>query len=313
MNTPLVTVVIPTFNSADFLPATLDSVLAQTYPAIEVIVVDDGSTDNTATVLGPYMDDIRYVKQENWGGPSQPRNAGVARARGALVAFFDSDDLMMADKIEISVRAFSENPRLGLVFSNFQGISEQGQVLNEDFLAVYTGFRGDLLARDGSEVGILPARKAYSQLLKANFVGTSSVVCRKEVFDKVGLFDEKMLNADDVDMWRRISYGGYDFGYLDRVLHGYRKREGGVTDRGVKRYPSILRGMAKQLDLDLEPWERGHLEDRLLALQMDFGSALFDSGDFSGSRRQFESALGKRWTIRGLKGWAKAVIRNPGS
>lgn len=313
MTTPLVTVVIPTYNSAEFLPATLDSVLAQTYSAIEIIVVDDGSTDDTVSVLKPYMGQIRYIRQDNWGGPSRPRNIGVDAAGGELVAFFDSDDLMMPEKIADSAGVLADNPRVGLVFSNFQGISEQELILVRDFLAGYVNFRDDLIDTDDSEVKILPARKAYSQLLKANFIGTSSVVCRKTVFVEAGTFDEEMLNADDVDMWRRIAYAGFDFAYVDRILHSYRKREGGVTDRGVRRYPSILRGLAKQLELELEPRERRLVEDRLLALRMDYGSALCDSGAYADARRIFGKILAEKTTLRGIKGWLKAVVSGWGA
>ncbi len=311
MEKPLVTVVIPTFNSADYLPATLDSVLAQSYSHLDVVVVDDGSTDNTGEVLSPYLDRIRYLRQDNWGGPSRPRNVAVEAAKGDLVAFFDSDDLMAPDKVVASVEAFAAHPGLGLVFSNFRGIDEKGDVCIADFLFRYRNFREGLLGGEGP-VRILPAREAFSQLLRANFVGTSSVVCRKDVLDRVGPFDEDMLNADDIDMWRRIAYAGYDFGFVDLILHEYRKRGGGVTARGFKRYPALLRGLEKQLVLDLEPWEQNHIEDRIQTLEQEYGAALSRAGMHLEARRVFRRALARRPTIKGCLGLAKAVIRSCG-
>ena len=137
MEFPLVSVIIPAFNSAGLLAETLDSVLGQTYRDLEILVVDDGSTDDTAKVVEAYGDQVRYFKQDNWGGPSRPRNVGVQNAGGSLIAIFDSDDLMMPDKIETAVDVFRRHPEVSFTFSNFQGIDQQGDVHKDDFLARY--------------------------------------------------------------------------------------------------------------------------------------------------------------------------------
>lgn len=309
MERPLVTVVIPTYNSAEFLPATLESVFCQTYDHLEIVVVDDGSSDQTQMVIGPYLDRLKYVKQENWGGPSRPRNVAIGEASGDLVAFFDSDDLMMPNKIACAVQAFSDHPELGLVFSNFQGIDESGNILVGNFLEAYQDFRNELTGDSGGSVRCLNAKAAYSSLLRANFVGTSSVVCPRAVLKQVGSFDEKMMNADDVDMWRRIAFAGYGFGFIDQVLHGYRKRGGGVTARGVRRYPAVLYGLGKQLELDLEPGDRKYLEGRIHGLELEYASALTNSGQHGEARQLFRRALENKVSWRALKGLMKAYLR----
>ncbi len=308
MDSPLVSVVIPTFNAARLLSETIDSVLGQTYPHVEVLVIDDGSTDDTAQVLERFGDRIRYFRQENWGGPSGPRNVGVQNAQGDLISFFDSDDLMVSEKLATSVDVFRHHPDVDFVFSNFQGINEGGEVYKDDFLAKYTSFRRVLEREEESSVGFIPGREVYHELLTANFIGTSSVVCRRAVFDRVGLFDESMLNADDVDMWRRIAYARFRFAYIDKVLHSYRKTAGGVTARGVDRYPAILKGLRKQLDLDLDSAERNTMQQRLNQMQLGYGSALCRSGNFALSRKMILEALSNRWSIKGITELLKVTI-----
>jgi len=308
MDSPLVSVIIPTFNAAALLPATIESVLAQTYTSVEILVIDDGSTDNTAEVLERFGRGIRYFRQDNWGGPSGPRNVGVGNAVGDLIAMFDSDDLMMPEKLATAVDVFRQHPEVHFTFSNFQGIDEEGEVHRDDFLARYRNFRKALQREEDSPVGVMPGRETYRQLLTANFIGTSSVVCRREVFDRVGLFDESMLNADDVDMWRRIAYAGFRFAYIDKVLHSYRKTEGGVTARGVKRYPAILKGLKKQIDLDLEPDEFQTVRNRIYKAQLGYGSALCRSGEYGLSRKMFLEALDFRLGVVGIKGLVKASV-----
>jgi glycosyltransferase involved in cell wall biosynthesis len=310
MVTPLISVIIPTWNSAEYLPTTLDSVFAQTWNNTEVIVVDDGSTDNTRSVLEPYGDKIRYFRQENWGGPSRPRNVAIDHSRGDFIAFFDSDDLMDLEKLTSAAKVLQAHPDVDFTFSNFRSIDETSHILNADFLADYTNFRRNLKSLPGSNTGFLPGRVAFSELLKANFVGTSSVVCRRKIFDKVGLFDETMLNADDVDMWRRIAYAGFGFAFIDQILHSYRKRGGGVSDRGgARRLPAILASLRKQLALDLSPEERLLLERRIHAILLGFGDELCAVGQFNQAEKVFREALNQRFTLQGCKGLLKVALR----
>src|SRR5437868_2002167 len=102
LKNPLVSVVIPTYNSASFLSQSIESVLQQTYDNFEVIVIDDGSTDNTEAVLSDYKDAIHYIKKNN-GGPSGARNLGIAEAKGEFIAFQDSDDLWLPEKLQLQM------------------------------------------------------------------------------------------------------------------------------------------------------------------------------------------------------------------
>ena len=122
---PLVTVVIPTYNQASYLREAIDSVLAQTYPAIEVIVVDDGSTDETAAVLRSYGERIRAIHQENHGA-AHALNRGIREATGEFVCWLSSDDAFLPDKVALQVDAFAADPGLGLCFTGFDTIDAAG-------------------------------------------------------------------------------------------------------------------------------------------------------------------------------------------
>lgn len=116
---PLVSVVIPTYNSAQYIPEAVDSILSQTFKDFEIIVVDDGSTDNTEEVVTRIKSDkVRYFKQPNSGGPSKPRNVGVELARGNFISLCDSDDVIFPNKLAEAVDFFLQHPHLGFVFAN---------------------------------------------------------------------------------------------------------------------------------------------------------------------------------------------------
>jgi len=308
MELPVVSVVIPTFNSADILPEVLDSVLVQTYPRVEILLVDDGSTDGTASVAADYGNRIRYFHQENWGGPSSPRNVGIQNALGEFVSFFDSDDLMKPGKLARAMEVFHKNPAIDFTFSNFQGVDEKYQLYRDDYLLDYREFRRDLEWEKGNGFGVMPGRKLYSQLLEANFIGTSSVVVRKSVFETVGLFDETMPNAEDVDLWRRIAYAGFRFAFIDEVLHSYRKSPEGISSRGVRLYPAILKGLTKQLKLDLDSRERSVLTKRINSFELGYAAALRRVGEFSRSLKIYRKVIKRAPGWSGIKGLLRLVF-----
>jgi glycosyltransferase involved in cell wall biosynthesis len=114
---PKISVIIPTYNSANYLPEAIESVLAQTYKNFEIVVIDDGSTDNTKEVVVPYLDQIVFLETEN-GDPAKARNHGIRKSSGEYVAFLDADDIWCPDKLERQLAYFSKNPHYHLVFSD---------------------------------------------------------------------------------------------------------------------------------------------------------------------------------------------------
>ncbi len=245
---PLVSVVIPTYNSAQYIGETLESVLSQDYPRLEVIVVDDGSTDNTTEVVQTFvLKGVTYLYQANSGGPSGPRNRGIQEARGRYIALIDSDDIMLPGKIERAVALLSQEPHLGLVFTNFVKFDEvQGQYPGA-FLDTYEYFRNIPKKQVGESQYVMRADSAYDGLISENYIGTSSVVMPKEVFSQIGMFDESLSGPEDFDLWLRVT-SVYDIGFIDMIGHRYRIRADSIMARGdLKLVPQLMRIMRKQL------------------------------------------------------------------
>ncbi|MFA7677230.1 MAG: glycosyltransferase [Candidatus Omnitrophota bacterium] len=197
-----VSVIIPAYNKAELTVETVESVLAQTYGNTEIIVIDDGSTDNTKVKLEPYLDRIKYVYKKN-GGACSARNLGISIARGQYIGLLDCDDLYLPEKIELSVNYLEDHPDFGFVHSAAYFIDEKGKILR-------TFSSGDNRC---SWIG--------KKLLLKNFICNSTVVAKKSCFEKSGVFDEEIFTPADWDMWLRLAEN-YKTGYIDKPLTMYR-------------------------------------------------------------------------------------------
>jgi glycosyltransferase involved in cell wall biosynthesis len=189
MTEPLVSVIIPTYNRAQFVAEAVQSVLSQTYRKIEIIVVDDGSTDNTREVLNQYSGRIDYIYQ-NRSERSKARNEGFRRSRGDHISFLDSDDLWLPTKIEEQVQILNDKLDVGVVYTDVQFIDRNGDP--------YVGE----ICWDSPQRPVL-----YEDLMTHNVITgtTSSVMVRRECLEKVGLFDESMNTCEDLDLYRRLA------------------------------------------------------------------------------------------------------------
>jgi glycosyltransferase involved in cell wall biosynthesis len=187
-NVPLISVIIPTYNRAGYLQLALESVLCQEYPCYEVLVVDDGSTDDTPAVLARQAGRVRALRQAN-AGPSAARNRGIREARGELVAFLDSDDLMVPGRLARQAALFVRDPELGLVAGAYAKIGPQGEALGSVVLS-----RAD-------------RRRLVRGEWYRNFFATPTVMARRSCFESAGLFPEDVSFGEDWDMWLRIMAG----------------------------------------------------------------------------------------------------------
>ena len=214
MSDPLVTVVIPSYNYGHFVTQAVDSALAQTYPRREIVVVDDGSTDDTAQRLSAYGERIRYIRQANQGLHAA-RNTGIAAARGELIAFLDSDDLWHPRKLELQVRCFREHPQAGLV------AAETAATLAGGWAAL------------PEPMNLVAEQVTLAQLLVCSRFGASSVVVRRECLTRLGTFEDGYRGVEDRDLWIRIA-AHYPVYHLKWPLWWYREH-GTSMSFGVAR------------------------------------------------------------------------------
>jgi len=199
----LVSVIIPTYNSARFLTEAVGSVLAQTFRDFEILVIDDGSTDETQDVLRQYGSPVRCIHQQN-SGVAVARNRGIMESRGRYVAFLDADDTWLPDKLERQMNALSsESGGAGFCYSAFT-------VVDSDLKLV----RVNQSKRHASALEDL--------LLRGNVVGSiCTVLCERALFDKLGGFDPGLSQCADWDMWVRMAERT-EFTYIDEPLVTYR-------------------------------------------------------------------------------------------
>lgn len=189
--TPSVSVVIPTYNYGKFLPRALDSVLAQSLAPAEIIVVDDGSTDDTRNILACYSEPVRVVHQTNRGLPAA-RNVGIGLARSELVALLDSDDAWHPNKLQQQVALWCRHPECGAIGCGVQVVDAEGQPIRTVLFEDAAGDASDRVRRIA---------------LRHSWVGGSGsgALIPSEVFRQVGGFDESLGAAEDWDMWLRIA------------------------------------------------------------------------------------------------------------
>lgn len=190
---PRVSVIIPTYNYGRYIEKAIDSVLAQTYQDFEIIVVDDGSTDNTRTIIvTKYRDKVKYIYQENKGA-SAARNQGLREASGDFIVFLDADDWFAPENLEYKTNILENDADVGWVYSDWYYVDEKGHLV--DKASDRFSFNTRQLEGDIS-----------SELFSTgNYITMDSVLMRKTCIDKVGVFDESLPALQDYDLWLRIA------------------------------------------------------------------------------------------------------------
>jgi glycosyltransferase involved in cell wall biosynthesis len=239
-----VSVILPTYNRAALSGTAIESVLGQSFDDLELMVVDDGSADDTEALVRRYQDRdarVRYLRQEH-RGISAAMNAGIRAASGQLIARIDSDDRWLPDLLETEVAMLEARPEIGLVYS-------RGQWMDQDLnpLSITVGqplhFPNDTLR----------------SMLWGDATCSVTVVARRECFDRAGFFDESLATSEDWDMWLRTAFH-YDFVFVDRVLAHLRRHEGNATSTQVPSLAAFLGSRRKVLD---KFFSRGDLSPRI--------------------------------------------------
>lgn len=226
---PRVSVITPTYNRADFIGEAVESVLAQTLGDFELLVVDDGSTDNTREIMQPYLEDprVHYFEQEN-RGQSGARNTALAQAKGEFICFLDSDNTWEPDKLERQLVVMELHPEVDIVYGDIITINEQGDEISRDNMRRYSG-------------------RIVALLLRDNFVSINTSMIRRHCFDEVGNFDETERFATDYDLWLRFS-AHYRFHYLPAYLTHYRMMENQLSSDKTNRFRANQRALNHFLD-----------------------------------------------------------------
>ncbi len=214
MTNPQVSVIIPTYNNAQYLSQAIKSILNQTYQASEIIVIDDGSTDETTEVVQSFNKNIQYIRQEN-KGPASARNTGLKIAKGKYVVFLDADDELLPDKLSFQINFLEENPSIDLVYSNgyrFREDKEGNQII--------------VSLQKTNEI-FIPEKENenyINRLIVKNIFPIHAAMTKITCINEVGGFDESLTACEDWDLWFRISEK-CSFQYMNEYLFKYRDSE----------------------------------------------------------------------------------------
>ena len=212
---PKVSVVIPAFNAAPFLTAAIDSVLNQSHKSIEVVVVDDGSTDATEDIVSRYGRHVEYIRmRSNAGGPSRPRNVGIRAASGEYIALFDANGLMLPGKLSEQAEFLNAYPDIPFVFTDFTNVGSGDDSAN--FLAEHADFQAMPKIPLRKNWYRLTSSLAYETLITDTFIGTSTAMFRRRLVDDVGYFDESVKHGEDLEFFFRVARR-FDLGFVNGV------------------------------------------------------------------------------------------------
>jgi glycosyltransferase involved in cell wall biosynthesis len=229
---PLCSILIPAYNVDRYIAEAVESALSQTYRPIEVVIVNDGSTDGTHDAIVPYLDapEVVYVDQAN-RGLAGARNSGFAASHGSLVALLDGDDTWMPERLDRCVRELRENPSLGWVTS--------------DTYLIENGVRTQRKYRNYSESTVPPDRQ-LDEIARRNFMFVGGVI-RRELFERYGTFDESLRQAEDYDLWIRFMLGGERVGLIEEPLGWYRMRDDSLSANSRAQWEAHLDVLERHL------------------------------------------------------------------
>jgi len=286
---PLVSVVTATYNMGHYLPQAVNSVLAQTYPNVEVVIVDDGSTDDTPAVCAQFAGNPRVqVHRKQNGGQASAKNKGVELARGEFVGFLDADDLWKPDKLERQMPLFEGRPNVGVVYSDYEMMDGEGRPLPKNPTHMHRG-------------------RVSGNLLIENFVSFPSAIVRRECLRKHGAFDAVWGMGIDYDLWLRLS-AHYDFDFVPEPTIRYRVWAGQMSTNYRKRFQSAIGIMQRFLDNHPQLVPALVVNEAWAHTYVGRGdSVLWNEGDRGGALRDYFRALGYRGTY--WPAW-RAILRS---
>jgi glycosyltransferase involved in cell wall biosynthesis len=268
-----VSVIIPTYNAARYIGKAIESVLAQTYKDYEIIVVDDGSTDNTREVLIPYENHIHYIYQENQKLPAA-RNAGVAASSGQYLTFLDSDDLLLPDKLALQISSLEAQSKIGLIASGWQYINEEGQLL------------GELRPWLNSSVINMES------LLFQGLAPVHAVLVRRSWFDDIGGFDSSLPYCEDMDFWYRLYLSGCEMSWEPAIVCQYRIHDANMTRNPREHFKTFFSVLDKVfVRPDLPDTIRQRKDELYAQIRVAEASRLYNAGYTDEAKASLQTAL----------------------
>ncbi|MGH7045560.1 MAG: glycosyltransferase [Stellaceae bacterium] len=291
MQPPLVSILVPAYNAAPYLAETLESALDQTFRSFEIIVVDDGSTDTTRAVAEAYRSRGVVVLGQSHSGAAAARNRALRIARGRLIALLDSDDLWEPDCLATLVGFLDSNPEVSIAFCDSRFFGES-KFAGRSYQEVYPPSPPITFAKVAGHVSHI----------------CLDAILRREVFDRIGMFDEQLRAVEDFDLWLRALHAGCRFEPIARVLVRYRRHAESVSARATLTAFAALQVLGKWRGRDgLGPEELAAIERsyRRTRFELDVSQAVehIRRGEFSPARAALRRACAyqPKWRYRAAR------------
>jgi len=287
-NARTVSVILPTYNRAKTLERAINSVLTQTYSNLELIVIDDASTDNTEDIVKSFKDNrVIYIKHTSNIGPAGARNTGIKRAVGRYIGFQDSDDEWMPDKLERQVKNLDSSPSgTGMVYTAFVRVfsnNERKYVPSQ---------------RKRKREGFI-----HFELINGNFIGMPTVLIKKECFDRIGLFDENLPSLEDWELFLRISKY-FSISYIDEPLVTAFESEDSIS----KDKSSKIKAICQIIEKHDQSFRR--VPRALAKYCFKVGKFLYRSGNMLDARGYLRTAFILRPTsLKYFVGYIRSFVR----
>lgn len=286
---PAISIVMPAFNAARQIGESIRSVLAQTFGDWELVIVNDGSTDDTGSVVGCFSDSrIRYLSQDN-GGQAAARNTGIRNSNGELIAFLDADDLWLPEKLERQIDVFRQTDA-DVVYCDGYIFFDNGEPERADFFAVVPGHK------EGATMLAL--------LYQYNRIATLAAVVKRVAIEQAGLFDEsrRFQNCEDYELWLRLARTGCSFYGMPDKLMRYRRHAASTTYRESK----MLKPMIEVVKQHSDAVNRRTSRQRIRELYRELVTALIAENDLAAAREAMRDFAA--WDRAGLVTFCQRIV-----
>jgi len=287
-----ISAVIPAHNSAKFITEAIASIQKQTREVDEIIVVDDGSDDNTGQVVQALPGNIVYAYQTNQG-PSAARNKGIELAKGDWIAFLDADDQWTAEKTAMQLRCLTENPSLHLIAGDMTEIDDENRILANSVLDKHHLLE-QFRILDGK-----PVPDALSKLVKKNFIPTGTVLAKRSTLMEVGLFNDTIRYGEDLELWAKIA-AKYPVACLPDILMLRRQHGNNATQASEKMLMDLTKVTESLGEKCASELKQQHINPKQMISESHWtlGYWYFVNGDQIKARKSFLTSLQAHWSSR---------------
>jgi len=281
---PLVSVIIPAYNAECYIDEALRSILVQSYQHIEIIVVNDGSTDNTSQRVAAFGNRVSYYQQPNSGGyPGIPRNTGIKHCAGTYVCFLDADDIMLPDKVQQQINFLDSHPDVGLVFTDYRNFTTEGPAQLSHFqtcprLQVKLGNRPWL---------VLPGKEAKAHLIHENLGLPSTLMIRREVLNTVGGFTSEFQIGEDFHFYYQAAHR-WPIAVINRIGTMRRLHDGNITSNSLRMLHNYIESRTVLRDSERNAGNIKLFNEALRFAELTLARTYTD-------RKEFVKALGHNW------------------